>query len=72
MNKLVDRLLYTEEGNMIVSAVLGLGLAVLFVPVCKNTECIDFIAPNMYEEHNKTYRIADDCFHNKVVPVKCK
>lgn len=72
MNKLVDRLLYTEEGNMIVSAILGLGLAVLFVPVCKNTECIDFIAPNMYEEHNKSYRIADDCFYNKVVPVKCK
>lgn len=72
MNKFVKNLLYTEEGNMIASAVMGLGLSFLFVPICKNTECIDFVAPNMYEEHNKQYRIQDDCFKNTVIPVKCE
>lgn len=71
MNKLIDRLLYTDDGNMIVSAILGLGLSFLFIPICKNTECIDFVAPNMYEEHNKTYRIQDNCYKNKVIPVEC-
>lgn len=72
MNPAIETLLYTERGNIIVSILLGLGLSALFVPVCKSNDCIDFISPNMYSEDKKRYRIENNCYQNKVIPVDCE
>ena len=46
MSKL-KKLLYSKTGNIIISILLGLGLASLFRFSCKNNNCIIFKAPNI-------------------------
>jgi hypothetical protein len=36
MTPIIQKLLYTKEGNIIISIILGIGLAMIFKPVCKN------------------------------------
>ena len=66
---IVNKLLYTTEGNIIISIILGLGLAMIFKPVCKN--CIKYISPNLHKENSKSYKLNGICYQNKVVPEKC-
>jgi len=41
----IRRLIYTPAGNIMISILLGLGLATLFRKSCKNRNCLVFQAP---------------------------
>ena len=43
----VRRLIYSEFGSIIMSIVLGLGLATLFRKVCKDRNCMKFVGPSI-------------------------
>lgn len=66
---IVHKLLNTKEGNIIISIIFGIGLAMIFKPVCKN--CFKYISPNLHKEKNKKYKINGTCYKNIVIPEKC-
>ena len=62
-----QRLLHTETGRIIISIVLGLGIASLFRKVCKDRSCIAFRAPPLkdLEKGFENYLKNDDVKNRK-------
>ena len=67
-----QRLLHTETGRIIISIVLGLGIASLFRKVCKDRSCISFRAPPLKDLEKDTYKLDDKCYEYKTKAVKCE
>ena len=67
----VQRLLNTEYGRMIISILLGLGLASLFRKVCTDKNCIVFNGPIIGDVEGKTYKYGDKCYKYSVNADKC-
>lgn len=68
----VMNLLYTDFGSIIISIVLGLGLASLFRKVCKHRNCMVFNAPSMKELNTNIYKYNDKCYTYKSEATKCE
>lgn len=51
-----DKLLRTPGGKVIMSILLGLGLASLFRRVCKNKECLQFYAPPLEKIDDEVFK----------------
>lgn len=68
---IVQRLLYTQMGQIVISILFGLALAFMFQRVCKGTKCVVIEPPPMDELQKHIYRIGNDCY--KYVPrvVEC-
>lgn len=67
---IIDRLFYNQYGQMIVSALFGLSLALIFSRVCKDN-CTLYIAPNYDEISNRIFKLNDTCYKYKSVNVPC-
>jgi hypothetical protein len=67
---IIDRLFYNEYGQMFISALFGLSLALLFQRVCKDN-CTLYVAPNHDEIQNNIFRLNNTCYHYKKVAAKC-
>jgi len=67
----VKRLLDTEIGRVVISAILGLGLASLFNKVCKDKNCIVFNGPIITEFEGKVYKHGEKCYTYSLNPAKC-
>jgi hypothetical protein len=53
------RLLYTPIGKILISIVLGIGLATLFRKVCNDKNCIVYNGPVIQDIDNKVYKHGD-------------
>lgn len=62
-----ERLLRTEQGQMFVSVLLGLGLASAFRRVCKGSKCriVKPVSPD--EVEGKAFRIGGRCVRYRAV-----
>ena len=49
-------------GRIVISILLGLGLASLFRKVCSGKSCIMVKGPNVEETQKYYYKIDDDCY----------
>lgn len=67
----IKRLLDTEMGRVVISAILGLGLASLFNKVCKDKNCIVFNGPVLSEFDGKIYKHGEKCYKYSMQPSKC-
>ena len=71
----MDRLLNTNEGNIIISIIWGLGLAFLFFKqTCKGEHCIVYAAPPIDDMKNNIYAHKDnasECYKYKPYTVNC-
>jgi hypothetical protein len=67
---MVDRLFYQKSGQIVVSAVFGLALALMFQRVCKGRHCIIIQAPPE-EELKKVHKEEDTCFTYDPKYVSC-
>ena len=56
------RLLNTSLGQVFISILLGLGLAMIFRKVCKDKNCIQFKGPILSEIDGKIYKHGDKCY----------
>jgi hypothetical protein len=65
------RILYNPIGRILLSILLGLGLACLFYRVCKDKDCIKFNGPVINEVEEKTFEFDNHCYQYNPVPVKC-
>lgn len=71
MNTITD-LFKSKQGKIIVSIILGLGLASLFRQVCKGSHCIIVKGPNSDEINMNYYKIDDECYKYSQKVVDCE
>ena len=58
----LSKLLHTETGKIVMSVLLGLGLASLFRSVCKGKNCRVFKGPSLEDIKNKIYKHDNKCY----------
>lgn len=56
------KMMENESFAIIVSILLGLGLASLFRQVCKGNSCVITKGPNVKEISKKVYKIDEKCY----------
>jgi hypothetical protein len=66
----MGKLLGTDAGAIVVSVLLGLGLAAVFRRACKGDGCVVLRAPDAADVTRYHYKVGEDCFRYtpKVVP----
>ena len=60
------RLIYSPFGRIIISIVLGLGLATLFRRVCKERDCMVFKAPELDKINDQIFKFAGKCYKFRI------
>lgn len=66
------KFVHTETGKMLMSILLGLGLASLFRNMCKDKNCLIFHAPSLDDFKDKIYMgPSGKCIKYKPVATKC-
>ena len=67
----LKRLIYSDVGRIVISVILGLGLATLFRRVCKERDCLVFHAPKMNKIKGQVFKFKDKCFQFEEEIEKC-
>ena len=65
------RLIYGDVGKVVISIILGLGLATLFRKVCKDRDCIIFKAPDIKKIKNQIFKFDNKCYQFEENIEKC-
>ena len=68
----LGKFVHTATGKIIMSVLLGFGLASLFRTVCKGNNCQIFHAPPLEDLKDKIYKINNKCVKYKPVATKCR
>lgn len=72
MNRMVQRLFYTELGQVIVSLLFGIALALMLRRVCKDRTCIVFKVESPKNIQGKTFDAGDgQCYQYAHKIVDC-
>lgn len=71
VRSIMDKLFYTPQGQIIVSAVIGLGISSLFHRVCKDN-CTVYYAPYIEEVKDNIFKLEDTCYKYTPYVVKCQ
>lgn len=58
----IKRLIYSDFGKYIISAILGLGIATLFRKVCKDRSCLVFHAPHIDKIRGQVFKYNKKCY----------
>lgn len=58
----IGGILRSNEGKIVISIILGFGLATLFRKVCKGNSCIVVKGPKISEVEKYYYKVDDKCF----------
>lgn len=67
----IERFFQTENGRIIVSVLLGLGLATLFRKDCIGRKCIEFKSPSLEDVKKKIYKYGNKCFKYELETNTC-
>jgi hypothetical protein len=59
---MIKDLLESPTGQIIISVILGLGLATLFRKVCTSNNCIVIKGPNLKDLEKYYYKVDGDCY----------
>lgn len=65
------RLLNSSLGKIIISILIGLGLATLFRKVCNDRNCLTFKGPILGEIDGKIYKHGEKCFTYSAKTTSC-
>ena len=68
---MIDNVMKSESGSIIISVLLGLGLASIFRKVCKDGKCVVIKGPKIAETNQNIYKIDDDCYKYNTRSTKC-
>jgi hypothetical protein len=68
---MLERVMKDRVGSIIISIVLGLGLAALFRRVCKDGSCVVIKAPKQEEIQKYYYKVESDCYKYTPYVVSC-
>jgi hypothetical protein len=61
----------SEKGQILISILLGLGLASLFRKVCVDGNCMIIEGPPLEEVENKIFKQDNKCYRYKSISTKC-
>jgi hypothetical protein len=67
----LGKFVHTETGRVIMSILLGFGLASLFRTVCKDKDCLLFYAPPLEKIKDKIYKSGEKCVKFSPMSTKC-
>lgn len=67
----ISRILNTTLGRIIISLLLGLGLATMFRKACEDGSCLSFNGPVISEVDGKTFQFGEYCYKYELFPVQC-
>ena len=71
MSKITD-FMKSDTGAVLVSIILGLGLAALFRKSCNDNNCVIIEGPPANEIDNKIFRFDGKCYNYKASATSCK
>lgn len=66
----LSKFVHSNTGKIMMSILLGFGLATFFRAVCKGRGCLEFHAPSLDEINNKIYKVENKCY--KYIPKASK
>ena len=69
---MIRRLRDNYTGKMIISIILGLGIAALFRKVCTERDCLVIKGPNIKETESNIYAFDGKCYKYKAKGTPCK
>lgn len=67
----LKRLFYTKYGQLLLSCLLGLGLATVFRRACRSGNCVVHKVPSRSDMVNKVYKENGACFKVSLNEAKC-
>jgi len=67
----LSKFFHTESGKILMSVILGFGLATLFRSVCNGKNCLIMKAPPLDDIENKIYKHGEKCYKFISVTTKC-
>jgi hypothetical protein len=69
--KMLEQIFENKIGQIVVSVILGLGLATVFKRVCTGDNCIVIESPDMKEINKYYYKIDEQCYKYKPYATTC-
>jgi hypothetical protein len=67
----LERFVHSSTGRIIMSILLGIGLATLFRSVCKGKNCRIIAAPPMEELDDQIYKFDEKCYKLERNAIEC-
>ena len=68
---MLDTILDNRSGQIILSVILGMGLAIIFSRACVGRNCIIVRGPNPAVIDNKVYQFNNECYKFKPNVISC-
>ena len=68
---MIKKLAKNEMGKVIISIILGLGIAALFRKVCNDRDCLVIRGPPISEVEKNVYSFDGQCYKYKAKPTSC-
>ena len=68
----LDKFVHSYTGKIIMSIILGIGLATFFRTVCKGKYCKVIRAPPTEELEDQTYKFNDKCYTFEKKAINCQ
>lgn len=68
---MIRRLAKDDVGKVIISVILGLGIAALFRKVCNDRDCLVIKGPPISEVENNVYGFDGKCYKYKAQSTSC-
>jgi hypothetical protein len=69
---MIGKFLESKAGQIIISIILGFGLATIFRKVCKDNNCIMIQGPKVSEVNKYFYKIDENCYKYTPYVTPCK
>lgn len=69
---MINKVLDNNAGQIMISVLLGLGLAALFRKVCDNDNCIIINSPPKEEIESKVFSMNNRCYRYKPESTQCQ
>lgn len=67
----IQKAIHSKSGKIVISLVLGFGLATLFRKVCHDRTCLHFSAVSNDKIKNKIFKFNNKCYTFKENAVSC-
>ena len=68
---MIEKILKSKHGKIIISIIWGLGLAALFRKVCEGRNCLIIKGPKPKEVDNNVYKFDNKCYKYNSYTTKC-
>ena len=68
---MIDKIIKSEYGKIIISIIWGLGLAALFRKVCEGRDCLVIKGPKPKDVDNKIFKFDNKCYKYNSYTTKC-